>query len=201
LTRRRSRRSPARSTDGGRAEPVELRLKRKWEMVKDNTAQSLVGVWRLAEARAFDEVQRVATSAWSGPMGVAIFNAERSMAMACNARAALPPDVERSFAAYCGNYTFDETELITRVDGASDPEMLKDQVRHISFDTAARMTVIRCSRLFGRNSGLELIWERVGWSQIPDYWMPGGGDGSLVRPRLPEAIEEARGCTNRARCP
>ena len=125
--------------------------------------QTLIGVWKLVQARAFDETgNELPSPLGPQPMGVAIFDAERSMAMACDARATLPPGIRRAFAAYCGNYTFDGTKLVTRVDGASGPDMLEDQVRHIRFDTSTRMTVIPASRLFDRNSGLELVWERVG---------------------------------------
>ena len=82
--------------------------------------------------------------------------------MACDARETLPPGIRRAFAAYCGSYTFDGKELVTRVDGASGPDMLENQVRHIRFDTPDRMTVIPVSRLFGQSAGLELVWDRVG---------------------------------------
>jgi hypothetical protein len=125
--------------------------------------QSLIGVWKLLEARAFDEAGReVPPPLGQHAMGVAIFDAERSMAMACDGRTILSPGTKRAFAAYCGNYTFDGTKLVTRVDGASGPDMLEDQVRHIRFDTPTRMTAIPVSRLFGRSGGLEMIWERVG---------------------------------------
>jgi hypothetical protein len=78
--------------------------------------------------------------------------------MAGDGRANLPLEVNRAFAAYCGNYTFDG---MTRVDGASSPDMLEDQVRLIRFDSPTRMTVIPVSRLFGRSAGLEMVWERV----------------------------------------
>jgi hypothetical protein len=94
------------------------------------------------------------------PMGVAIIGAERMMAMAGDGRVALPPEIKRAFAAYCGQYTFDGTKAVTRVDGASSPDLLEDQVRRIRFDGLRRMIVVPVSRLFGRGSGLELMWER-----------------------------------------
>jgi Lipocalin-like domain len=123
---------------------------------------NLTGVWKLIEARAFDEAGRELPSPLGPePMGVAVFGAARGMAMAGDSRANLPPEVDRAFAAYCGNYTFDGTELTTRVDGASSSDMLVDQVRQIRFDSPARMTVTPVSRLFGRSAGLEMVWERV----------------------------------------
>lgn len=127
---------------------------------------SLVGVWKLVEARAFDEAGReVASPFGPHPMGVAIFDAERMMAMGSDGRTDLPSETKRAFVAYCGRYTFDGTELVTRVDGASSPEMMEDQVRHIRFDGAGRMTVVPISRLLGMSGGLELVWER----QSPDF--------------------------------
>lgn len=123
--------------------------------------QTLVGVWKLVEARAFDEAgQEVLSPLGPRPMGVVIIGAERMMAMAGDGRTELPVETKRAFAAYCGTYTFDGTQAVTRVDGASGLEMMEDQVRHIRFDGPARMIVVPVSRLFGRGGGLELVWER-----------------------------------------
>ena len=74
---------------------------------------SLVGVWKLVEARAFDEAGRkVPSPLGPHPMGVAIIDAERIMAMASDGRTELPPETKRAFAAYCGQYTFDGTKLV-----------------------------------------------------------------------------------------
>ena len=124
---------------------------------------SLVGVWKLVEARAFDDAgQEVPSPLGPRPMGVAIIDAERIMAMAGDGQTELPPEAKRVFAAYCGRYTFDGTKAVTRVDGASGPEMMEDQVRHIRFNGPKHMIVAPVSRLFGRGSGLELVWERCG---------------------------------------
>jgi Lipocalin-like domain len=106
--------------------------------------QSLVGVWKLVEVHAFGESGRdVASPVGPQPLGVAIINAERVMAMAGDGRAT--EVANRAFAAYSGNYTFDGTKAVTRVDGASSPAMLEDRVRHIRFDSPARMTMIPAS--------------------------------------------------------
>ena len=72
---------------------------------------------------------------------------------------------KRVFVAYCGHYTFDGTEYVCRVDGASIPEMFADQVRHIRFESPTRMMVIPQSRLFGPDAGPAMAWERVSWGQ------------------------------------
>src|SRR4051794_5542517 len=113
-----------------------------------NAMSSLVGVWKLVEVRAFDDAgQEVPSPLGPHPMGVAIIDDERIMAMAGDGGTQLPPEAKRAFAAYCGNYTFDGTKAVTRVDGASSPEMMEDQVRHIRFDGSRRMIVAPVSRL------------------------------------------------------
>jgi hypothetical protein len=132
-------------------------------IVERNAMPSLIGIWKLVEARAFDDAgQEVPSLLGPHPMGVAIIDADRIMAMAGDGRTALPPEAKRAFAAYCGRYTFDGTKAVTRVDGASSPEMMENQVRHIRFDGSRRMIVVPVSRLFGRGGGLELVWERCG---------------------------------------
>jgi hypothetical protein len=122
---------------------------------------SLVGVWKLVEVRAFDDAgQEMPSPLGPHPMGVAVIDTDRIMAMAGDGRTALSPAVKRAFAAYCGSYTFDGTKAVTRVDGASSEEMMEDQVRHIRFEGSERMIVAPVSRLFGRGGGLELVWER-----------------------------------------
>jgi hypothetical protein len=71
------------------------------------------------------------------PMGVVMFSANgRMVAVLCDARPQLPADEEaREYSSYCGNYTFDGTTLVTRVDAASDRSRLGgDQVRRVRFD-------------------------------------------------------------------
>src|ERR1700723_2520298 len=81
--------------------------------------QTLVGVWKLIETRAFNGAGREVPSPFGPqPMGVAIFDAERGMAMGCDSRTTLPPEAKRAFVAYCGRYTFDGTKLVTHADGA-----------------------------------------------------------------------------------
>src|ERR1700760_4180847 len=40
-------------------------------------------------------------------------------------------EAKRAFAADCGRYTFDGTKAVTHIEGASSPEMMEDQVRHV----------------------------------------------------------------------
>lgn len=99
--------------------------------------QSIVGTWRLVKAEAHDADGKPLPVPYGGKgMGRVTFNAEgRMAAVVVDGRLELPPDVKRDYSSYCGNYTFDGTRLITRVDAASDPSRLGgDQVREVSFD-------------------------------------------------------------------
>ena len=60
-----------------------------------------------------------------------------------------------------GNYKFDGTKLVTHADGASNPTMLKDQVRSIEFTGKDRYVARPISGLVGQNAGLQFVWERV----------------------------------------
>jgi len=126
--------------------------------------QSLVGMWKLVEVRAFDDVGRdQVPPLGTHPMGIMIFEATRMLGAICDGSEKLPPDApSRAFGSYCGAYTFDGLELRTRVDRASTPELLVDQVRHIRFDGPTRMKINPVAGAMGNQSHFELLWERVG---------------------------------------
>jgi hypothetical protein len=95
-------------------------------------------------------------------MGIVIFGGERMMVVVGDGRTSLPPDAPpRAFVSYCGKYSFDGTMLVTHVDGASSPDLFRDQVRHIEFEDTTRFVATPVSGL-ARNAGLRLVWERVG---------------------------------------
>ena len=99
--------------------------------------QSIGGTWRLVKAEAHDANGKPLPEPYGGKgMGRVTFNADgRMAAVVVDGRPELPPDVKRDYSSYCGNYTFDGSRLITRVDAASDPSRLGgDQVREVSFD-------------------------------------------------------------------
>lgn len=70
---------------------------------------SLVGIWKLAEVRAFDDAGReLPPPLGPKPMGIVLFEAERMVGVIGAARASLPAEAStRSFAAYTGTYRFD----------------------------------------------------------------------------------------------
>lgn len=99
--------------------------------------KEIVGTWRLVKAEAHDADGKPLPVPYGGKgMGRVTFNADgRMAAVVVDGRSELPSGVNRDYSSYCGNYTFDGTRLITRVDAASDPSRLGgDQVREVSFD-------------------------------------------------------------------
>ena len=99
--------------------------------------KSIVGTWRLVAASAYDAAGNALPAPYgANGMGRVCFTAEgRMMAVTCDGRPELQSDVKRDYSSYCGNYTFDGTHLVTRVDAASDPARIGgDQARGVSFD-------------------------------------------------------------------
>ena len=74
----------------------------------------------------------------------------------------MPDDTARDYASYCGNYQFDGSRLVTRVDAASDPARLgTDQVRDVRFD-GERMILRPPPRTRGTGTEQrELTWKRI----------------------------------------
>ena len=123
--------------------------------------QSIVGTWRLVKAEAHDANGNALPTPYGGKgLGRVMFNAEgRMMAVVCDGRPTLPSDTKRDYSSYCGNYTFDGTQLVTRVDAASDSARLgSDQVRGVSFD-GDYMVLRPPPRPTGEHR--VLIWERI----------------------------------------
>jgi hypothetical protein len=105
---------------------------------------SVVGTWRLVRAVSRDANGNALPVPYGGyPSGRVVLGADgRMMAVTCDGRREIPDGGKREYSSYCGNYTFDGTQLITRVDAASDPGRLgSDQVRDVRFD--AGLMVLR----------------------------------------------------------
>jgi hypothetical protein len=125
---------------------------------------SIVGTWRLAAAVAYDDKGGALPPPYGGKgMGRVTFSAEgRMMSVVCDGRPELPPGVHREYSSYCGNYTFDGTRLVTKVDAASDPGRIgSEQVRDVRFE-GDRMILLPPRRSSGtRSEQRELTWERI----------------------------------------
>jgi hypothetical protein len=126
--------------------------------------QSLAGtMWRLIEASAFNEEGRELPPPFGpSPMGFGMFDGERMITAVSDGRHSLPPDVQsRAFIAYTGKYHFDGAKLVVTVDGASSPDVAKEQIRHIRFESPTRVCITPENTVLGQ-AGLKVVYERVG---------------------------------------
>ena len=125
---------------------------------------SIVGTWKLAHAAARDAAGAPLPPPYGGNgIGRVIFTAEgRMMSVVCDGRPELPAGTPREYSSYCGNYTFNGTRLVTRVDAASDPSRIgSDQVRGVRF-ADGRMILSPPPRCTGGSEEYrELTWERI----------------------------------------
>jgi hypothetical protein len=122
---------------------------------------SIVGTWRLVKAESHDGAGNKLPEPYGGKgMGRVTFNAEgRMAAVVVDGRPTLPAGAARDYSSYCGNYTFDGTRLITRVDAASDPARIgSDQVRQVS-DDGEYMVLRPPPRPSGEHR--VLTWEKI----------------------------------------
>ena len=96
-------------------------------------------------------------------IGRVTFTAEgRMMSVVCDGRPELPPGTARDYSSYCGNYTFDGSRLVTRVDAASDPSRIgSDQVRGVRFEDGRMILSPPPRRAGEREEYREIIWERI----------------------------------------
>jgi hypothetical protein len=131
-----------------------------------NTVGSIVGVWRLVMTRAHNDAGEPMHAPYGPkPMGVVVFSADgRMIAVLCDARPLLPDDEpDREYSSYCGNYSFDGTTLVTRVDAASDRSRLGgDQVRRIRFDGDRLVLMPPPRPRRGVLQHREMFFERIG---------------------------------------
>lgn len=123
---------------------------------------SLLGRWKLIEARAFDEAgNELKPPLGQNPMGLILYEAERMMVVVCDGSpTGTAETAQRAFVSYIGSYQFDGETLVVRVDGASNPDLFVDQVRRISFEGPDRYMAVPLSPE-GRSSGLKLTWKRI----------------------------------------
>ncbi len=126
--------------------------------------RSIVGTWRLVAAAAYDGNGRPLPPPYGGQgMGRVTFSAAaRMMSVVCDGRPELPPGVQREYSSYCGNYTFDGTRLVTKVDAASDPARIgSEQARDVRFE-GDRMILRPPPRRSGAGTEQrELTWELI----------------------------------------
>jgi Lipocalin-like domain len=96
-------------------------------------------------------------------MGRVVLDANgRMMAVVCDGAAELPAGIKREYSSYCGNYTFDGTTLITKVDAAADPSRIgSDQVRGVRFEDGLMVLRPPVRTYNGAAEQRELYWEKI----------------------------------------
>lgn len=126
---------------------------------------SIVGTWRLVRGEAVNGDGKPLPAPYGGDkaMGRVTFNADgRMMAVLCDGRPSLPEGVVREYNSYCGNYTFDGKQLVTKVDASTSAMRLgSDQVRDVT--TEGNLMVLRPpKRTYGdRTEQRTLYWEKI----------------------------------------
>lgn len=127
--------------------------------------QRIVGTWNLKTTQGKDDNGKLLPPPYGPtPNGVVCFQADgRMYCVLCDGRAQLPDSEPRQFISYAGNYTFDGTTLMTRVDASSDASRVGgDQVRAVRFENGS-MVLSPPRRMYaGVMQHQELTWERVG---------------------------------------
>lgn len=125
---------------------------------------SVVGTWRLVRAVSRDGDGKELPAPYGGcPAGRVMLGADgRMMAVTCDGRRQIPGGEKREYNSYCGNYTFDGKQLITRVDAASDPSRLgSDQVRDVRFENGLMVLRPPARTYGGPVEQRELYWEKI----------------------------------------
>jgi hypothetical protein len=125
----------------------------------------LVGTWKMVDATSRDADGKALPKPY-GPkgMGLVTLNADgRMMAVLCDGRASLPDAAKRDYASYCGNYTFDGTTLITKVDASSAARIAigSDQVRKVRFEGKRLVLTPPPAELNGILQYRDIFWERI----------------------------------------
>ena len=126
--------------------------------------RNIVGVWRLVSAKATDENGKPATPPY-GPRGIGIvaLSADGRMTnVLVDGRAELPEGAKREHGSYCGNWTFDGSTLVTKVDAAADPaRMGTEQVRKVRFEGERMVLTPPVLEVNGVKVTRELTWEKI----------------------------------------
>jgi hypothetical protein len=124
----------------------------------------VTGTWRLVRVESQDAEGRPLPVPYGGHgTGRVVLGADgRMMAVLCDGRREVPAGEKREYSSYCGNYTFDGTTLVTRVDAASDPARVgSDQVRDVRFEGGLMVLRPPLRTYGGPAEQRALYWERI----------------------------------------
>ena len=126
---------------------------------------NVTGTWQLVRTSSTAEDGTAMPPPYGGEkaMGRVVLNGDgRMMAVLIDGRVELPEGVTREYTSYCGNYTFDGKQLITRVDAASDVARLgTDQVHDVHFEGDLMVLRPPLKAYNGRAEQRELHWRKI----------------------------------------
>jgi len=125
---------------------------------------AVTGTWRPVRALSLDSNGKELPAPYGGqPMGRVVLAADgRMMAVVCDGRRQIPGGGNRDYNSYCGNYTYDGKQLITKVDAASDPSRIgSDQVRDMRFEGELMILRPPPRTYDGVLEQRELYWEKI----------------------------------------
>jgi hypothetical protein len=106
------------------------------------------------------------------PVGFVVFEADRMLVAAADARPSATVGPSRALLSYTGTYRLDGTELVTSADAASRPDMVTEQVRDIRFDGPTRFVATPKAGMRGPRCGRDV---RVGARPVPVEILFGSG--------------------------
>ena len=128
--------------------------------------RDVIGTWRLVRVSATNEDgSPTAAPPYGGEtaQGRLTLGADgRMMAVLCDGTVMMGDGRTREYLSYCGNFTYDGRQLITKVDAASDPARLNtEQVRDVSFEDDLMLLRPPLSAYRGNLEHRVLVWEPI----------------------------------------
>lgn len=128
--------------------------------------QVITGTWQLINTECIAADGKSLAPPYGGTMatGIVSMNSDgRLICVLCDGRADIPVH-SREYNSYCGSYSYDRKQLVTRVDAASNPDWIgTDQIRDVAFEDD--VMVLRPAQNTGPVSdGQRVLY----WIRLPD---------------------------------
>jgi hypothetical protein len=123
----------------------------------------IIGTWRLIDEIAQDQDGKpLPTLFGPDPMGLVIFTEAGRMMAAISDGATDAIDANRNHVFYYGSFTFDDNQLVTVVEGSSDPIWQESQqIRDARFDGGYLILSPPTGLLGPLDVRRDLTWERI----------------------------------------
>ena len=128
--------------------------------------RDVIGTWQLVRVSATNEDgSPTAAPPYGGEnaQGRLTLGADgRMMAVLCDGTKTMGVGRTREYLSYCGNFTYDGCQLITKVDAASNLARLNtEQVRDVSFEDDLMLLRPPQSAYRGNLEQRVLVWEQI----------------------------------------